>query len=206
MHVSDKGLAFIARHEGIVLDPYLDSVGVWTIGLGHTAAAGEPDPKGHRTITTVEAIELFRKDIAKFEAGVEHAVTVPLAQHEFDALVSFHFNSGGIARAKLTQHLNAGDRAAAAHGFMGWIKPPEIKGRRTAERNLFRDGTYGSGDIPLYLAPNGKPVRKGSISSEALLASMGKAPVPKPPPVTNPINPQSSWAALWRAIITAMGR
>ncbi|WP_428141663.1 glycoside hydrolase family protein, partial [Bradyrhizobium sp.] len=34
----------LISHEGIVLSRYKDSVGVWTIGVGHTKAAGNPDP------------------------------------------------------------------------------------------------------------------------------------------------------------------
>ena len=30
MKTSDKGIAFLVAHEGVVPGPYLDSVGVWT--------------------------------------------------------------------------------------------------------------------------------------------------------------------------------
>lgn len=45
------------------------------------------------------------------------AVTVRLEQHEFDALVSFDFNTGGIYRANLTKQLNTGNRVKAAQSF-----------------------------------------------------------------------------------------
>ena len=44
MHMTDRGLLALARHEGIVPAPYLDVKRVWTFGVGHTAAAGAPDP------------------------------------------------------------------------------------------------------------------------------------------------------------------
>jgi GH24 family phage-related lysozyme (muramidase) len=53
-------------------------------------------------------------------------VKVPLAPHEFDALVSFHYNTGGIAKAALTRHLNAGNRVAAADAFLNWRRPASI--------------------------------------------------------------------------------
>ena len=59
--------------------------------------------------------------LERYEAAVLRAVKVPLEPHEFDALVSFHYNTGGIAKAALTRHLNAGDRAAAATAFMAWL-------------------------------------------------------------------------------------
>lgn len=153
MRVSARGLAALALHEGIVQAPYLDSVGVWTIGVGHTASAGDPDPAAlprgvPLDMDTVAAI--YARDIARFEARVNAAVRVPLEPYEFDALVSFDFNTGGIHRAQLTARLNAGDRPGAAAGFMGWLRPPEIRGRREAEKKLFVTGVYPDGPIPVW--------------------------------------------------------
>jgi lysozyme len=44
MHMTDRGLLALVRHEGLVPGPYLDVKQVWTFGIGHTAAAGPPDP------------------------------------------------------------------------------------------------------------------------------------------------------------------
>ena len=44
MKTSDKGIAALMQHEGIVPGPYFDSKGVQTYGIGHTKAAGAPDP------------------------------------------------------------------------------------------------------------------------------------------------------------------
>ena len=133
MQMTDRGLLALARHEGLVPGPYRDSTGTWTFGIGHTAAAGPPDPAtmprgmpDELDAGIREAFRLFRRDLARYEADVRRAVTVPLQPHEFDALVSFHFNSGGIARAALTRHLNAGDREAAARAFLNWRKPASI--------------------------------------------------------------------------------
>jgi lysozyme len=121
MRTSDRGLMALIRHEGIVPGPYLDVKGVWTFGIGHTRAAGSPDPAhmprgmpADLDSGTREAFRIFRADLARYEAEVLRAVKVPLEPHEFDALVSFHYNTGGIARATLTKALNAGDRTAAA--------------------------------------------------------------------------------------------
>jgi len=157
VRVSERGIFALALHEGVVPAPYLDSVNVWTFGIGHTASAGGPDPaampRGNPVdmdAALMQAFDVFRRDLARFEKRVSDAVKVPLKQHEFDALVSFDFNTGGIGRAKLTKHLNAGNRAAATNGFMGWLKPPEIKGRREAEMRLFREGVYPGGTVPVF--------------------------------------------------------
>ncbi len=148
MKVSRKGLIEIASHEGIVPYPYLDSVGVWTFGIGHTKYAGHPDPerltKGQEYPIDF-VMDLFREDIKKFERRVDKAVQVELQQHEFDALVSFDYNTGGIYRAKLTKLLNSGARnSEVARAFLGWLRPPEIAGRRRKEMRLFLSGTYSA--------------------------------------------------------------
>jgi len=159
MKTSDAGLFALALHEGIVPAPYRDSVGVWTYGIGHTLGAGYPDPaKMQRGMPSSldaalrDVFDLFRRDIAKYEAGVNRAVKVPVSQAQFDALVSFHYNTGAIGRASLVGALNGGDRAAAAAGFMSWSKPAEIIPRRKAEQALFRDGTYPTGSANVWQA------------------------------------------------------
>ena len=228
MKVSDKGRFALAIKEGLVPAPYLDSVGVWTFGVGHAETSGiAPNPRNmprgmpadlDRAIA--EALRLFTKTLESYERAVERAVRVPLAQHEFDALVSFHYNTGGIARAALTRHLNAGDRKAAAAAFMGWLKPPEIRGRREAEMRLFRDGTYPSGTIPVYnVTASNKPGRIIRRVSEAdALRMMGGAQKPREvhpapaPPQTRPAPsapataPRTGLAALIDAILSLFKR
>ena len=166
MKTSDKGIAALVLHEGIVPAPYLDSKGIWTFGVGHTAAAGAPIPgtmpRGMPTdldAALAQVFAVFASDLAKYEAAVTDAIKVPVSQHEFDALVSFHYNTGAIARAALTGLLNKGDRSAAATAFMGWSKPAEIIDRRRAEQKLFRDGIYPTGSLTVWnAAETGKVV------------------------------------------------
>lgn len=150
MKTSTAGILEIFEHEGVVPAPYLDSKGVWTWGVGHTAAAGDFDPaempRGMPSPERLEAeidraVRVFQWDIQKYESRVNAAIRVPLKQHEFDALVSFDYNTGGIHRARLTAAINTGNPDAARH-FMGWLKPPEIRKRRTAEMKLFQTGNY----------------------------------------------------------------
>lgn len=179
MKVSTAGILEIFEHEGVVPAPYLDSVGVWTWGVGHTAAAGSFDPaklpRGMPADIEAEierAVRVFQDDIAKYEDRVNRAIKVPLKQHEFDALVSFDFNTGGIFRALLTKAINAGDMDAARH-FMGWLKPPEIRKRRTAEMNLFKTGNYdANGDTIAVWNVDGSGKLRGinrTVSGKELL-------------------------------------
>ena len=146
MKLSRKGAMELIGHEAIVQTPYLDSVNVWTIGVGHTKAAGAPDPKGFSgTLAIKEAFDLFTRDVQKYVNAVNAALTKDVTQTEFDALVSFHFNTGKIASASLTKSINAGDKKKAAAEFLNWKKPPEIIGRRTTEQKLFAEGVYSNG-------------------------------------------------------------
>lgn len=192
MKLSDQGLLEIAEHEGIVPAPYRDSVGVWTFGVGHTRGAGNPDPailpRGMpRDVDAAidDALDLFRHDIATYEARVNANIKVPLKQHEFDALVSFDFNTGGIHRAKLTAAINAGDPGASRH-FFGWLQPPEVRGRRTAERRLFETGDYAAnGDAIVVWNVDGNGKLRGALKTihgADLLARMNRpAPAPAEP-------------------------
>ncbi len=54
MTLSREGAMELIGHEGIVPEPYQDSVDVWTIGVGHTKAAGPPDPKNVTTPLTLK--------------------------------------------------------------------------------------------------------------------------------------------------------
>jgi lysozyme len=203
MQTTDRGLLALVRHEGVVPGPYLDVKHIWTFGIGHTAAAGPPDPtrmpRGMPADLEAgirEAFQLFRADILTYEAEVLRAMRVPLAPHEFDALVSFHYNTGGIAKAALTRHLNAGNRAAAAQGFMGWLKPAAIRSRREAERDLFANGTYPTGAIPVWAVDhNGRvdfsrPIRRlTEPEALALLRPAGLSGSPPEPHLTPPPMP-----------------
>ena len=215
MKTSDAGIYAIALHEGIVPAPYFDSVGVLTYGIGHTLGAGYPDPsKMARGMPTNldaalrDVFDLFRRDVAKYEAAVNRAVKVPVTQAQFDALVSFHYNTGAIGRASLVKRLNAGDVAGAATGFLAWMKPPEIKDRRTAEFALFAKGVYPGGQVTVWQVDgNGrviwKPARR--LTKDQVLALLD-GPVAAPhvretpktehePPVMSKTTPVSDISA-----------
>ena len=168
MKTSDAGIFALALHEGIVPGPYRDSVGVWTYGLGHTLGAGYPDPAKMRRgmpsnldAALRDVLDLFRRDLPKYEAGVNRAVKVPITQAQFDALVSFHYNTGAIARASFVKKLNAGDEVGAAAGMMAWSKPASIIDRRKAEQKLFAKGIYPTGTVPVWKVDgNGRVIWK----------------------------------------------
>lgn len=142
MRMSDDGRKRLEAREGLRLKAYRDVVGVWTIGVGHTAAAGAPSPKEGMTITAAEADDIFKRDLVQYEDAVSEAVKVPLNQNQFDALVSLTFNIGvgAFKRSSVVKRLNAGDYDGAAKAFMLWSKPAQIIGRRASEMLQFKKG------------------------------------------------------------------
>ena len=91
MRTSPAGIALIKRHEGLRLGAYKDAAGVLTIGYGHTTFV-IPNQK----ITQQEADVLLIHDLKNAEACIHKHAKRPLTQQQFDALVSFQFNTGGF--------------------------------------------------------------------------------------------------------------
>ncbi|MEH3118286.1 MAG: lysozyme [Methylorubrum populi] len=140
MDLSAVGRAVLIAREGRRLEAYRDSVGVWTIGVGHTAAAGPPLPRAGLRIDAEEADAIFARDVARFVGTVARALPGPLPQHAFDALVSLCFNIGPAAflRSTVLRRLRAGDRAGAAEAILMWNRPAAIIPRRQGEYDQFR--------------------------------------------------------------------
>ncbi len=140
MQVSSVGKEAIEGYEGLRLTAYQDSVGVWTIGYGHTG----PDVHQELTITQDQADQLMSADLHKFEDGVTRLVRVPINQNQFDALVSFAYNLGlgSLGNSTLLRLLNSRDYQGAADQFLKWTyagheQLPGLVKRRKAERAMF---------------------------------------------------------------------
>lgn len=120
MKTSDAGRKFIEQWEGLFLHTYNDGVGVATIGYGHTTAAGPPVVHYGMTITEPEADAILAADLASVEADVNRLVKAPINQNQFDALVSFHFNTGGLARSSVLRDVNSGLLQHVPDDLMLW--------------------------------------------------------------------------------------
>ncbi|PSN18129.1 muraminidase [filamentous cyanobacterium CCP5] len=142
--INAAGLELIKHFEGVRYKAYRDSVGVWTIGYGHTSMAGPPQVYEGLTITPQQAEEILKRDLGRFEKGVTDAVTISINPNQFAALVSFAFNLGvgALQNSTLLSKLNAGDYQGAANEFPRWVyaggnQLPGLVRRRNAERALF---------------------------------------------------------------------
>ena len=148
--VSPAGVALIKTFEGCarirsdgLVEAYPDpgtGGAPWTIGWGATG----PDI-GHDTVwTRAQCDTRLLRDIARHAADVERVLgDSATSQAQFDALVSFHYNTGAIATATLTRRHRAGDFDGAAEEFARWklAGGRVLNGlvrRRTAEAALYR--------------------------------------------------------------------
>ncbi|MBT4650932.1 lysozyme [Candidatus Woesearchaeota archaeon] len=139
-NISGKGLSHIMKWEGFRSLAYRDVAGVWTIGFGHTG----PEVKAGMRVSKNEGKRLLAKDIAWAEKAVRNYVKVPLTQGQFDALVSFVYNSGAKAfkDSTLLKKLNKGDYNEAYPELRRWIyaggrKVKGLVNRRKAEIKLW---------------------------------------------------------------------
>ena len=150
--IGTDGIELIKRFEGFgrlrpdgLVEAYPDpGTGgePWTIGWGSTGPGIGPD-----TVWTREEADLrFARDLERYAADVAAALgDAPTTQQQFDALVSFHYNTGAIARATLTRLHRAGDYAGAAGQFARWNRAggrvlQGLVRRRRAEASLYRSG------------------------------------------------------------------
>ncbi|MCP4108316.1 MAG: lysozyme [Desulfobacteraceae bacterium] len=202
MKITPRMALEIAYHEGLVQEAYKDSVGVWTWSIGITNASGHKVDRYIKKPATIErCIEVY---IWLLDTKYAPAVRKVFAGHDisesqFTAALSFHWNTGGIERARWVKEWKSGNHNKARNSFLNWNKPSEIIPRRRAERDLFFDDEWsGDGTVAHYqgVSSSGSPINpKRIIIKDAVTSAIQRhytidAPVvPKPPnpPVIAPI-------------------
>lgn len=147
MKTSRDGIALIKKWEGCRLTAYPDpGTGgePWTIGYGHTSAAGAPMVKKGMKITQQEADDILVRDLVKYESAVMKALTVLPTQNQFDAMVSLCYNigPGAFAGSSVVKKFNASNISGAADAFRLWNKAggrvmQGLVNRREDERKHF---------------------------------------------------------------------
>jgi GH24 family phage-related lysozyme (muramidase) len=168
MQPSRKGLLFIAAREALVLQAYQDGAHL-SIGFGSNDPALKPGDR----ITVKEAFKRLKKDVEARAEIVTKALTVPVLQHEFDAIFSAYYQSGTDALTDIAAAVNGGDKSAVAQAFLkhdtnakGEPMPGLLK-RRARELNLFLTGEYGDLDKIPYWKGDPKKTPMGTYKVRA---------------------------------------
>ena len=140
MQLSNKGHDILKYFEGCRLEAYQDSVGVWTIGYGHTKRVYEG-----MTITQDEAEQMLLEELVEYEGYIERYVEVPLTQEQFDALTVWVYNLGptNLSSSTLLKRLNDGRYDLVPDQIKRWDKAggKQLAGltkRRAAEARHFK--------------------------------------------------------------------
>lgn len=150
--IGPEGIALIKQFEGCarrraggLFEAYPDpgtGAEPWTIGWGATG----PGIESGTIWTQQQCDERLAADLARYAAEVAHALDgAPTSQLQFDALVSFHYNTGAIDRATLARKHKKGDWEGALAEFARWNRAggrvlQGLKRRRAAEAALYRAG------------------------------------------------------------------
>lgn len=140
LEISSNGIALVKHFEGCRLTAYQDSVGVWTIGWGHTGGVKKGDHWSQK-----KADDMLKADLKNKAARyVEKYVKVPLNQNQFDALVSWTYNlgAGSLRSSTMLKRLNNREYTKVPAEIRKWkyAGGKVLKGlerRRNAEAALF---------------------------------------------------------------------
>ncbi len=163
MKTNQAALDLIKKFEGWRANAYPDPATggePWTIGYGHTTAAGPPKVHQGLTITKEQGEAILKADLIAVENTVLKAVKVPLTPNQFGALVSFTYNVGGgnLRKSTLLKKVNLGDFAGAGNEFAKWNKAAGkvmagLTRRRQAEALLFRRADTAAPPPPPDIEP-----------------------------------------------------
>ena len=139
MKTGNKGIELIKHFEGCELQAYQCAAGVWTIGYGHTKGVqpGDEWSEDH-------ANHMLEVELEEYENYVSTAVTVPLSQNQFDALVSWVYNlgNGNLTSSTMLKVLNSGDYDGVPAQIIRWNTAggkvlEGLNRRRQAEADMF---------------------------------------------------------------------
>lgn len=148
MKLDTKGIQLIKDFEGCKLTAYRDVGGTLTIGIGHTGK----DVKVGMSITNEKALELFKKDVAKFEKHVDSYNKIyNFNQNQFNALVSFAYNIGNIDQ--LTKNgkrtIEEISKKILSYTYCNGKYSSGLYNRRRKEQHLFNEPVYSKNDVIL---------------------------------------------------------
>ena len=141
MKISEDGLELIKKFEGCETTAYQDSVGVWTIGFGHTKGVEEG-----QTCSIEDAESMLADEMDEYEGYINNMVKVDLQQHEFDALVAWVYNLGptNLGESTMLKVLNGGQFDRVPDEINRWTRAggeilEGLVRRRQAESLMFQD-------------------------------------------------------------------
>ena len=141
--------AIVKQFEGFRASPYLDSVGVPTIGYGTIQyPGGEAVQMSDPAITEPQGIQFLNYQLGLKADAIAPRFQRPVTLHQGAAMLSLTYNigTGAFSTSTVLRDVNAGNIAGAADAFLLWDKGtvdgqlvviPGLLKRRQAERTVF---------------------------------------------------------------------
>jgi len=190
--------AMIVRHEGKRNEPYKDSLGLWTVGVGHLIGDGKSLPAEYnRKFTDAEVMNLFEEDFAHHVKIAEKTPSYNKANEKGKAaFIDLAFNMGQWwpKWPSTKKKLEEGDFKGASEGLADSKWYTQV-GKRAKEivSLLAQGGPSQSGTSsnvsPMQTASTGTQVASATQAADikppknqgaAQSAGSGKAPEGKP--------------------------
>jgi len=142
--LTPKMVAYCLSKEGMSLESYKDTEGVWTWAGGITNSSGMDvskyidNPSGLMTAlkATISLVE------TEYLPEVLNTFKTELSEAQLSAALSFHWNTGCIKTADWVHEFNDGNIQAADHDIMNWSNHSMLIARRSSEQELFFDNVW----------------------------------------------------------------
>ena len=162
-YVSGDGLWFIKQGEGFSSTPYNLGDGTYTIGYGTTS---KYDPEHYEQLapscTEQQASEVLGQSLFSnyskyvYDSFVRYGYDMnKMKQNEFDAFVSFYYNTGSLtSKTIFTKYINGDSKESIAEVWKTTVIMPGtqfeegLRNRRKAEANVFLNADYNYKPIP----------------------------------------------------------
>jgi GH24 family phage-related lysozyme (muramidase) len=185
----DDTKKMIIKHEGMKDKPYKDSLGLWTIGVGHLIGDGKTlPPEYNRTFTQAEIMKMFDDD---FDHHAKAAEKIPgyskANQGGQGALIDLTFNMGPSWYKKwpsFCKKLAEGDFKGAADELASSKWAQQVKSRAQTVIGLITGaGEGGAAPTPVG---GGTQVASASPSAAPSPAPTAGAAVGGPAKITAP--------------------
>lgn len=145
MKLNKQGYDLIKQFEGLRLNAYQDSAGIWTIGYGNINYEDFTKVKKGDKVSQQRAEEIFKFFADRFARQVDAVITKPVTQNQFNAVVSLAYNIGisAFQKSTLLRKLNANPNDSTIRNeFLKWVNAggKKIQGlvnRREKEARLY---------------------------------------------------------------------
>jgi lysozyme len=197
----DDTKKMIIRHEGIRYRPYKDSLGLWTVGVGHLIGNGRSlPPDMNREFSHEEVMSMFNQDYEHHERAAQQIAGYGrLNTNGKAALVDLTFNMGPKWISKFpntAKALAAGDTEGAASGLENSLWYRQVGNRAPEIVSMIRAGA----------GPEGQPATDTAGTTQE--ASAAPAPTVGETPTGGgaPAAPGGAPSAAMSGDVTAQGR